>query len=328
MFAAPKDIFIALLLMLGFLGIYFAIVYPYLSGDVAAQKRRARFIKATTPQSGGARTVDPVQRRKHIAESLLEVEQREKMARRMTLDQRLVQAGLRMSKSRFYTWSNICGICLGLVLFVFIDNPFMIALGYAIGGFGVPRAILSFLRHRRMSRFIDHFASAIDVIIRGARAGLPLAECMKVVARELPEPVRSEFVIAMESQTVGLTLAEAIERMSERVPVPEARFFAILISIQQKSGGNLAEGLSNLSTVLRDRKKLSQKIKAMSAEAKASAGIIGSLPFVVALLVSITSPGYMDILWTTPEGQTMLMLSAIWMILGILVMKRMISFDF
>ena len=115
--------------------------------------------------------------------------------------------------------------------------------------------------------------------------------------------------------------------MSERVPVPEARFFSILISIQQKSGGNLAEGLTNLSNVLRERKKMAEKIKAMSAEAKASAGIIGSLPFCVAALVHYTSPGYMDVLWTTREGHMMLLFSALWMLTGVLVMKRMISFD-
>jgi tight adherence protein B len=214
-----------------------------------------------------------------------------------------------------------------LMAFLFTDNPLMILAGYFVGGFGVPRWVLVFLRNRRLKRFVALFPDAIDVIIRGVKAGLPLLESLRIVAKEFPDPVRSEFVSVIEAQTVGLTLTEAIERIAERVPVAEARFFAILIGIQQKSGGNLAEGLGNLSRVLRDRKKIAQKIKAMSAEAKASAGIIGSLPFIVATLVYLTSPGYMDMLWLTSEGHTMLLFSAIWMGTGIMVMKKMIAFD-
>jgi tight adherence protein B len=313
--------------MLAIFGVFLALVFPYLSGDVAAEKRRARWIKTGARADSGPRMVDPAQRRKQIAESLQEVELREKTARRLTLEQRLVQAGLRISKTQFYTWSNFSGMALAAILYMASDHSLAIVFGYAIGALGLPWLVLVFLRRRRMARFIAHFASAIDIIIRGVRAGLPVPECLKIVAREVPEPVRSEFLIVSESQAVGLTIAEAVTRMAERVPVPEARFFAILISIQQKSGGNLAEGLGNLSHVLRERKKMAEKIKAMSAEAKASAGIIGSLPFCVAALVHFTSPGYMDILWNTREGHMMLLVSGLWMLVGILVMKRMISFD-
>ena len=324
---ASGPFLVPLLLMGGLLCFFFALVYPYLSGDVAVEKRRARFIGSGKRKGAGIRHIDPAQRRQQIAESLKDVEQRGKAEQRMTLDRRIMQAGLQITKARYYTWANLCGVALAFVLFVASDNSLMIALGYSIGAFGLPRLVLAYLRHRRMARFVEHFAAAVDVIIRGVRAGLPLVECLKIIARELPEPVRSEFLVITESQAVGLTVSEAVARMAERVPVPEARFFAILVGIQQKTGGNLAEGLANLSTVLRDRKKISEKIRAMSAEAKTSAGIIGCLPFCVALLVHFTSPGYMNVLWTTQEGHMMLLFSGLWMLTGILVMRRMISFD-
>jgi tight adherence protein B len=325
--ALLQNWFVPFLLMLALFALFLALIFPYLSGDMAAEKRRARWLKTDARSSSGPRIIDPVQRRKQIAESLQEVELREKAARRLTLDQRLVHAGLRISKTQFYTWSNFAGIGLAATLYLASDQSWMIVLGYFIGAFALPRAVLGILRYRRMSRFVAHFPSAIDIIVRGVRAGLPVQECLKIVAREVPEPVRGEFLIVSESQSVGLTVAEAVLRLAERVPVSEIRFFAILISVQQKSGGNLAEGLSNLSNVLRERKKLAEKIKAMSAEAKASAGIIGSLPFCVAALVHFTSPGYMDILWNTREGHLMLLVSGLWMLIGILVMRRMISFD-
>jgi tight adherence protein B len=127
---------------------------------------------------------------------------------------------------------------------------------------------------------------------------------------------------------VGLTLSQALDRMYERMPTPELRFFAIVIAIQQKTGGNLAEALGNLSAVLRARRMMGEKIKAMSSEAVASAGIIGSLPPAVMMIVMITTPAYMILLFTDPRGQIMLLISAMWMSMGIFVMKRMISFKF
>ncbi len=171
-------------------------------------------------------------------------------------------------------------------------------------------------------------ASAVDVIVRGIKAGLPLFESIKVVAADAPEPLRSEFLSIIETQTIGMPLGEACARLYDRMPLPEANFFGIVVSIQQKSGGNLSEALGNLSKVLRDRKKMREKIQAMSMEAKASAGIIGSLPPIVMFLVYLTTPGYISLLWTHPTGQLMLVGCVVWMSVGIMVMKKMINFDF
>jgi Flp pilus assembly protein TadB len=203
------------------------------------------------------------------------------------------------------------------------------ALGLAFAaGFGLPRWTLGYLKTRREKAFLKALPDAVDVIVRGIKAGLPLFESIKVVAADAPEPLRGEFLSIIETQAIGMPLGDACVRLYERMPVPEANFFGIVIAIQQKSGGNLSEALGNLSKVLRDRKRMAEKIQAMSMEAKASAGIIGSLPPIVMLLVYLSTPEYISLLWTHPTGQLMLVGCVIWMSLGIFVMKRMINFDF
>jgi len=195
-------------------------------------------------------------------------------------------------------------------------------------GLGLPRWLLGFLKTRREKAFLKALPDAVDVIVRGIKAGLPLFESIKVVAADAPEPLKSEFLAIIETQTIGMPLGEACGRLYERMPVPEANFFGIVVAIQQKSGGNLSEALGNLSKVLRDRKKMAEKIQAMSMEAKASAGIIGSLPPAVMFLVWLSTPDYISLLWTHHIGQFMLLCCVGWMTIGVLVMKKMINFDF
>jgi tight adherence protein B len=173
-----------------------------------------------------------------------------------------------------------------------------------------------------------NFPDAVDVIVRGVKAGLPLGDCLRIIASEAQEPVRSEFRTVVESQTIGISMGDACAKLFERMPLPEANFFGIVISIQQKAGGNLSEALANLSRVLRDRKKMKAKIQAMSMEAKASAVIIAALPFAVMILVYISSPNYIELLWTHPTGRMMMACCAVWMMVGVFVMKKMINFDF
>ena len=177
-------------------------------------------------------------------------------------------------------------------------------------------------------RFLTEFANAIDIIVRGIRSGLPLTDCMEIIATESPEPVRSEFVELVEQQRIGIPLPRAFERLCERMPLQEVSFFAIVIAIQSQTGGNLAEALTNLSGVLRDRYKMQAKVKALSAEAKASAMIIGALPPTVMAAVYAISPDYISLLWTEKTGQFMLMAAGLWMLIGILTMRKMINFDF
>lgn len=172
------------------------------------------------------------------------------------------------------------------------------------------------------------FPDAVDVIVRGVKSGLPLGDCIRVVATEGQEPVRSEFSMVVDDQTLGVPIQEAVQRLADRVALPETNFLSIVITIQSRSGGNLTEALGNLSTVLRERKKMRGKIKAMSAEAKASGGIIGSLPPIVAFLLFLTSPEYISLLFTTTIGNVVLVVCGFWMLIGVLIMHKMINFDF
>ena len=301
-----------------------------LSLSARGGKARRR-IAALGPQKertqSGARSVDPAKRRKAIAESLKEFET-EKEKKRITMEQRIAQAGLRFDRRTFFILSGGVGALLALALLVVNGDPLVSLGGAIVGVFGLPLWILSFLRNRRVNRFIDEFPGAIDVIVRGVRAGLPVADCFRIVANEAPEPVKSEFRQIVEAQAIGLTVGEAVERLAERLPIPEASFFAIVISITQNTGGNLSESLSNLSTVLRDRKKMRGKIKAMSTEAKVSAGIIGSLPFVVCLALYFLQPNYLMTLFTTNGGKIVVGGSLAWMTFGVLIMRKMIDFEF
>jgi tight adherence protein B len=309
-------------------GVVWVFVYPLLSGERRADQRKASVARSepagVTPVARGV----PKARREQVEETLKEIEVRNKHAKSPPLSARIAQAGLSWSKRQFMM------ISAGLALVAFVAGLGVgggivpaVAMAFA-AGLGLPRWILIFLKRRRERRFIDGFADAVDVIVRGVKAGLPLGDCLKIVANDAAEPVRSEFRAVVETQTIGMPLGDACGRLYESVPLPEANFFGIVISIQQKAGGNLSEALGNLSRVLRDRKKMQAKIRAMSMEAKASAVIIGSLPIAVMTLVYITSPNYIELLWTTELGRLMMASCVVWMSIGVFVMKKMINFDF
>lgn len=307
-------------------GLAWVFLYPLLSGEKKAEKRRESFAR---PEP--TRRVDRSQqrsRREQVEETLKEVEQRHKKAKNVQIGTRIAQAGLDWSNQQFIIGSAVLGIsCFALpYLFGVMLLP-ALAFGLA-AGLGLPRWVLGFLKKRREKKFINALPDAVDVIVRGIKAGLPLFDSIKVVTADAPEPLSSEFRAIVETQSIGMPLGEACQKLYERMPLPEANFFGIVIAIQTKSGGNLSEALGNLSKVLRERKKMKAKIQAMSMEAKASAAIIGSLPPLVMIMVYVMSPDYISLLWTHPTGRLMLAGSAIWMATGIFVMKKMINFDF
>ncbi|MBU6155602.1 MAG: type II secretion system F family protein [Alphaproteobacteria bacterium] len=268
-------------------------------------------------------------RRKQVEASLKEAERKQGQTNpKPTLSGLLQQADWSMDPRSFVIMTATLGIG-AILLFVLMGYEFYVALGAgAVAGFGFPRWFLMFSVGRRKKAFLREFANAIDVIVRGVKSGLPLNECLKIIAAESPEPVGPEFKSIIEGLKVGVTLEEGLRRMYQRMPLAEVNFFQIVLVIQQKTGGNLAEALSNLSAVLRDRKRLQGKIQALSSEAKASAGIIGSLPFIVGLLVYFTSPDYIVLLFTERVGNFVLLCSLVWMSMGIFVMKKMINFKF
>ncbi len=248
----------------------------------------------------------------------------------MSLRLRLERAGLDIEPRVFWIASAVSGLVVGVAVWAMAPNlPIIVPLLAAfVGVLGVPRWVVARLTKRRQFKFTDEFANAIDVIVRGVKSGLPLIECLNIIARETPQPIAGEFTELVEQQRVGVPLAEAFDRMMVRMPLAEVRFFSIVIAIQAQAGGNLSEALGNLSGVLRDRKRLQAKVRALSAEAKASAAVLGALPFIVMLLVYVTTPSYIALLWTTRMGQFLLVAAGFWMTCGILVMKKMINFKY
>jgi tight adherence protein B len=308
-------------------GVAWVFIYPLLSGEARAEKRQKALVRSPLDRRS-ERVVSAASRRDQVAQSLKDLENREKARHKVTLEQRIAQAGLRWSNGRFFVTGAIVGLIVGFSLLALTLNLWVAAAGLFVGTAGLPFWTLAFLKKRRINKFLDELPNAMDVIVRGVRAGLPLGDCLRIVANEAQEPVRSEFRHIIESQALGIPMGDSVGKLYERIPVTEANFFGIVIAIQQKAGGNLAEALGNLSKVVRERKKMKAKIAAMSQEAKASAGIIAALPFVVALLTYLSSPTYIELLWTTMAGKVALGCSAVWMVIGILAMRKMINFDF
>jgi len=307
-------------------GVAWVFIYPMLSGEKKAESRRASIAR---PEPA-ARQAEKTQRsrREQVEGSLKDLESRRQKEKSVPLSTRITQAGLAWSVQKFWIISGILAAAAFVAAFT-AGGGILGAAGMGFGaGLGVPRWLLGYLKNKREKAFLKALPDAVDVIVRGIKAGLPLFESIKVVAADAPEPLKSEFLAIIETQTIGMPLGEACARLYERMPVPEANFFGIVIAIQQKSGGNLSEALGNLSKVLRDRKKMAEKIQAMSMEAKASASIIGSLPPIVMFLVWLTTPDYIALLWTERLGQFMLLCCVAWMTIGVLVMKKMINFDF
>ncbi len=238
----------------------------------------------------------------------------------------LLQAGLDITVSAYFVISAVIGVVAVLGYLLSGLPPIGALAALPIGAFLVPRMVIGSLANGRQKKFTAHFADAMDLIVRGIRSGLPINECFTVVAREFDPPLGEEFRLLVEGQNLGLTIDDLMARGIERLPTAEYKFFAIVIQIQRQTGGNLADTLDNLSTVLRERKRMRDKAQAMAAEAKASSMIIGSLPFAVAGLLSVVNPDYLMLLFTERTGNILLGIGAFWMTLGSLVMRKMINF--
>jgi tight adherence protein B len=308
--------------------VFYVFVYPLLSGDAKAEKRREALTQGAAQRRANDRILEATAtRKKAVSESLRELEERENANRKLTLVDMISQAGLSITPQQFHLFSAGAAVVGGAGVLVFTGNTIAAGLALLIFGLGLPRWVLGFLKKRRIARFVAEFPNAIDIIVRGIKSGLPLGDCLRIIAAEAQEPLKTEFRAIVEAQTMGLGVGEACARLFKRMPIPEANFFVIVIQIQQKAGGNLSEALGNLSRVLRDRKKMRDKVSALSMEAKASAWIIGALPIIVAVMVQLSSPGFIAPLFTTQMGHIMLLASAFWMMCGIVVMKNMINFD-
>jgi tight adherence protein B len=308
--------------------VFYVFAYPYLSGEAKAEKRVDAYSRGAQQKRAADRIADlNNSRKKSVVDSLKELEQRETAKRTLTLRDRIDQAGLDLDEKKFYMISAGCAVLMAIALFFLSSEPLAGGMGLLIGGLGLPRWFLSWKKKRRIAKFIEEFPNAIDIIVRGIKSGLPLGDCLRIIASEARDPLKSEFRAIVDAQAVGLSVSDACGRLFKRMPIQDANFFVIVIQIQSKAGGNLSEALGNLSRVLRERKKMKAKVQAMSMEAKASAWIIGSLPIIVASMLHAASPGFLNPLFSTHQGHLMLLGSAFWMLCGVIMMKTMINFE-
>ena len=319
----------AVLGLVGFGALAFFVMAPT-ADDKTKKRLSALETKKNAKRAGAARESESStkDRRKKVADALAKVDaksQEIKKKRRRTLAQKLEQAGLSFGVREFYIGSAVCAALLGFIGLISGQQLAVTAGLIFVGGLGLPQWFIGFAIARRQKKFVDEFSNAIDVIVRGVKSGLPVNECLKIIAAEAPKPVNEEFHQLVEGFRIGLTLEQGMTRMYERMPLQEVSFFGIVLMIQQKTGGNLAEALSNLAGVLRGRKLMEGKIRALSSEAKASAMIIGALPFLVMGAVSVASPDYLTPLFTTQDGNFILLGAGTWMAMGIFVMKSMMK---
>ena len=319
-----------------------------LTGDSGAEKasKRARQLAANeTPGRRGARhdpNAAPQRQPQQMPKKLREPdERRRKSLVSNAIKSQINPAGLEMPAQMFWIISAVLGIIAAFAMwysgaegppmilgFQFKSQPVMIGGAAFVAGIGLPRMVLGFLTSGRNKKLMNQFADGIDIIVRGVKSGLPLTECLRIIARESPAPLGPEFQLLTDNLQMGMSTERALQQFYKRVPLPEVNFFVIVLSIQAKAGGNLSEALGNLSTVIRSRKMMREKIKALSAEAKASAYIIGSLPFAVGFMVYMTTPSYIAELWTSSGGHAVLFVGFCLYSIGIAVMRKMISFDF
>ncbi len=307
--------------------IIYVILDPYLSGANKAEKRQKELVGGGLKKLESREGPSEARRRQQVSDTMKEIEEKSRKREKVTMRLRLQRAGLEgVPPKSFYLFSAIAGVVLSFTLVV-VGAPIYVApLGLLVGSVGLPRYVLSYLTTRRQKAFMAEFVNAIDIIVRGVKAGLPFNDCMQIITTEIGEPVRSEFLNVVEQQRIGVPVEQAMQKLFERVPLQEVNFFCIVVTIQLSVGGNISEALMNLANVLRDRHKLRAKVQAVSMEAKASAGIIGALPLVVMGAVTFTSPEYMSLLFTHPTGHMILIGSALVMLTGVLVMRWMINF--
>jgi tight adherence protein B len=318
---------VAILGMMALGGVAFA----FAGGDERTQKRVNALVKSKGSARSAAKVqLEAAQKRKGFATLLKDVEKNQAAMRaknKPTLRRRLEQAGfINASPRNFWIASGAVGVVTALICLLTPQPLLVLGMAVFAASLGLPRWVLGFLFNRRKKKFTKEFAGAIDVIVRSVRSGLPTNEALRIVARESPDPVGAEFTRLVDGLKVGITLEQGLKKMHENMPTAEVGFFGIVMTIQAKSGGNLSEALSNLAFVLRDRKRLEGKIKAMSSEAKASAGIIGSLPPAVMGIVWLTTPAYINLLFSERAGNLLLGGCLIWMGTGIMVMRKMINF--
>ena len=240
---------------------------------------------------------------------------------------RLAQTGKKWTLQQYMYASG--GLAFVIMAILLLNGAsFFIGLfsGLLIGA-GLPHMVVNFLMGRRIKNFTTNFPDAIELLVRGLKSGMPVSETLSVIAKEIAGPVGEEFKLVVEKIKIGKSMEEALQETADRLGTPEFQFFVITLAIQRETGGNLAETLANLADVLRKRAQMKLKIRAMSSESKASAYIVGSLPFFVSGMIWMINPKYIEGFFHEPRLMIAGVVGAVWMAIGAFIMAKMVNFE-
>lgn len=253
-------------------------------------------------------------------------EKEDEKKRAKSLDAALVQAGLSISKKQFWIFSALFAVLITALVALSGKGMFVTIMAAIISLLGLPKFILKRMIMRRQKKFLSELADALEAMTRLLRAGMPVSEAIKMVAREFQGPIGDEMGRIFDQQKIGVSLPEAVQESARRMPLPEMQMFATAVTIQAQTGSSLSEILEGLAKVIRARFRLKRKVQALSSEAKSSAMIIGALPVFVAAAMYFINPDYIGVLFWHPTGKWLLAFAVFWMSCGIFVMKQMINF--
>ncbi|MFN4113912.1 MAG: type II secretion system F family protein [Sphingomonadaceae bacterium] len=317
-----------LLLFAGGLMALLAVGYALVSGPSPAKESQRRLSQVRYRHSESTDAKVESQLKKAIAARKPKMHIKAGSESRIAaLATRLDRTGKKWTVSQ-YLYTSL-GIALGIAVIVFLRSgaPLLsLGVGLVVGG-GLPHMAVNFFINKRTNDFNAKFPDAIELLVRGLRSGLPVTETLAVVAQEVPGPVGLEFKGVVERIKIGRTMEESLQETADRLNIPEFNFFCITLAIQRETGGNLAETLSNLADVLRKRSQMKLKIKAMSSESKASAYIVGSLPFIVFGMIWWINPDYVGGFFTDDRLIIAGLGGMVWMSIGAFIMAKMVNFE-
>ena len=301
-----------------------------LSGEQRRMRRRIGSVVEGSQSTKVSATVAANLRRAQYDTAMPTVERllKQVLPRPELLRQRLMRTGLPLTIAHYAVGCLVTGVIAGLVASHLLDRSTPISVVMGLGsGLLLPHLFVNVLTSRRQKVFTEQFPEAIDLIVRGLRSGLPAIESINAVGREMDKPLGVEFQTVADAVRFGQTLEEAMADAIPRIDTPEFKFFVVALAVQRETGGNLAETLENLSDVLRKRRQMRKRIKAMASEPKASAWILGLLPFIMFGIIMFVNTGYVMQLFTDPRGHTLIAAALILQSIGVGIMIKMVRFE-
>lgn len=301
----------------------------YFGAKAAKREATLNIIKGRVDDIGQKKSnkeEESAKRRADLAKKLKESEKQENKTDGESYHDLIAMAGLNIALPVFFALSFATGVFTGMVAFIFGQPLYIVVMLAIIGGLGIPRVVLRMMAARRQKKFLADFADVLETVVRMLKAGMPVIEAVSMVSREFEGPVKEEMSRIYDEQKIGVPLYEAVQNSARRMPLTEMQMFATAIAIQQQTGATLSEVLSNLARVIRARTALKRKVKALSAEAKYSAGIIASLPVFVTCALYVMNPEYIMLLFTDSFGNLLLAAGFGWMMIGVFIMRQMINF--